>query len=179
MIGSKTVLQFLAAGAKVSCFDVSRDAMGALNARVNQLENAGRARYAFEVVDITDEEACRNAFARASIRFSWIQCCVALASLDLSVLPHHDSIVRLPLEQWERTLKVNATGTFLTAKTWLSLVENERDHAQSSSLVMVGSESGTFGERGNPDYASAKSAVQGGLLQSLAVDAQKIHPRAR
>lgn len=47
------------------------------------------------------------------------------------------------------------------------------------SLIIVGSESGHFGERGNADYAAGKSAVQGGLLKSLMGDVSRIWPRAR
>ena len=39
------------------------------------------------------------------------------------------------------------------------------------SLTIVGNKSGHFGERGNADYASGKSAVQGGLIKSLIGDA--------
>lgn len=46
-------------------------------------------------------------------------------------------------------------------------------------LIIVGSESGTFGERGNADYAAGKSAVQGGLMRSLMGDVTRIWPGAR
>lgn len=47
------------------------------------------------------------------------------------------------------------------------------------SFVVIGSEAGILGVPGNPDYAASKSAVQGGLVLSLAPDAANIHPRAR
>lgn len=47
------------------------------------------------------------------------------------------------------------------------------------SFIVIGSEAGILGVPGNPDYAASKSAVQGGLVSSLAPDAANIHPRAR
>ncbi|KAF9641369.1 hypothetical protein BFW01_g729 [Lasiodiplodia theobromae] len=57
--------------------------------------------------------------------------------------------------------------------------ESSWDYLENASLVLVGSESGWFGERGYPDYAAAKSAVQGGLLKSLAADAPRVYEKAR
>lgn len=90
----------------------------------------------------------------------------------------------MDVEQWRRTHKINVEGTFLTARTWLRQL---REHAKIDTerrlrnvgLVIVGSESGTFGERGNADYAAGKSAVQGGLVKSLMGDVNRIWPGAR
>lgn len=90
----------------------------------------------------------------------------------------------MEVEQWRRTHKINVEGTFLTARTWL---RQQRDHAKvdigrglrNAGLIIIGSESGTFGERGNPDYAAGKSAVQIGLVKSLMGDVNRIWPGAR
>ena len=47
------------------------------------------------------------------------------------------------------------------------------------SLILVGSESGWFGERMNAAYAASKSAIQVGLLQSLRAEVPRIYERAR
>lgn len=44
---------------------------------------------------------------------------------------------------------------------------------------MIGSEAGVLGVPGNPDYAASKSAVQYGLMLSLAPDATRIFSEAR
>jgi NAD(P)-dependent dehydrogenase (short-subunit alcohol dehydrogenase family) len=115
-----------------------------------------------------------------------VACCIALASLDLSVLPHHESLADMDVEQWRRTQRINVEGTFLTARTWLRSLRDLAASAKAGeksmenvSLIIVGSESGHFGERGNADYASGKSAVQGGLLRSLMGDVARIWPGAR
>lgn len=133
------------------------------------------------VADITSESELEQAFKSARQYFGVVvQCCIALASLDLSVLPHHDSIVDMPVEQWRHTYQVNVEGTFLTARTWLrQIVANARFDLKNVSLVVVGSESGWFGEKSNPDYASGKSAVQIGLVQSMRGDVARIFSGAR
>lgn len=90
----------------------------------------------------------------------------------------------MDVEQWRRTHQVNVEGTFLTARTWLralrehAKVDTERN-LRNVGMIIVGSESGTFGERGNADYAAGKSAVQVGLVKSLMGDICKIWPGAR
>ena len=177
-IGSATVNAFLQAGAKVTALDINAAKLNELETDANHPDSVRNLSTA--VVDITSESALEDAFQSAQQRFGVVQCCVALASLDLSVLPHHESIVDMPVEQWRRTHQVNVEGTFLTARTWLRQIKaHAKPDLRNVSLVIVGSESGWFGERSNPDYASGKSAVQVGLVQSLRGDVARIHPGAR
>lgn len=131
-------------------------------------------------VDVSNPAAISKGFEKAISTFGIIQVCVALAATDLSYLPHHSSVADLPFEQWQSTFNVNVHGTFLTCQQWVRQV---KAHAVPStrnlSLIIIGSESGTFGERSNPDYASGKSAVQYGLVNSLKQDIVRIHPEAR
>jgi len=71
----------------------------------------------------------------------------------------------MSVEQWRRTHRVNVEGTFLTARTFLRQLRDrvakslyEQDSAinkmDNVSLIIIGSESGLFGERGNADYAT-------------------------
>lgn len=177
-IGFATVRAFLQAGAKVTALDINKTKLDELyksEKRDDTLKNIHS-----DVVDITSESALEDAFQAAHEKFGVVQCCIALASLDLSVLPHHESIVDMPVEQWRRTYQVNVEGTFLTARTWLRQIKaHAKPDLKNVSLVIVGSESGWFGERSNPDYASGKSAVQVGLVQSLRGDVARIHPGAR
>jgi NAD(P)-dependent dehydrogenase (short-subunit alcohol dehydrogenase family) len=170
-IGTAVVEAFLSAGAFVTSFDLKPP-----NPRPS-------GRFQYLKCDITDESALVEAFAEATIDFGLVQCCIALASLDLSVLEHHESMASMSLEQWRRTHKVNVEGTFLTARTWMRGLMNDELRAiypmKNISLIVVGSESGRFGERGNADYAAGKSAVQGGLVSSLMGDIVKIWSRAR
>ncbi|KAL8950043.1 MAG: hypothetical protein Q9222_003903 [Ikaeria aurantiellina] len=167
-IGAATVKAFLTAGAYVTVLDLQRPRYDLQNIHLK-----------FHEVDISSEEQLMHAFEAARRDFGVVQCCVALASLDLSALPHHESIMDMPVEQWRRTHRTNVEGTFLTAKTWLRQIKHTALDTTNISLIMVGSESGRLGERSNADYASGKSAVQVGLLQSLTSDVVRVFPKAR
>ncbi|KAL8760470.1 MAG: hypothetical protein Q9184_003350 [Pyrenodesmia sp. 2 TL-2023] len=169
-IGSATVKAFLVAGAYVTVFDLVPP---------REKSTLHHLHLKYHEVDISNEEQLANAFEAARRDFGVVQCCVALASLDLSALQHHESIAEMPVEQWRRTHRVNVEGTFLTAKTWLRQIKHTSDEMTNVGLVIVGSESGHFGERTNADYASGKSAVQVGLVQSLKGDVARVFPRAR
>lgn len=94
------------------------------------------------------------------------------------------------MENRRRTHRVNVKGTFLTARIFLRQLRDyflEDIYEQSFAvnkmnnvgLIIIGSESGLFRERGNADYAAGKSVVQSGLLRSLAGDIVRIWSRGR
>jgi hypothetical protein len=90
----------------------------------------------------------------------------------------------MDVEQWRQTHRVNVEGTFLTARTWLRQLRDfspagPKEHLTNVGLIIVGSESGHFGERCNADYASGKSAVQFGLVKSLMGDVSRVWEGAR
>jgi hypothetical protein len=76
--------------------------------------------------------------------------------------------------KWLRQLRVHADYFKIPGQEEVRL-----GSMKNVSLIIVGSESGHFGERGNADYAAGKSAVQGGLLKSLMGDVSRIWPTAR
>ncbi|KAH8811005.1 NAD-P-binding protein [Xylogone sp. PMI_703] len=171
-IGSSCVAAFLSVGSYVTAADINE-------AKLDLLLDHPKL---FKVVtDITSEEQLNGAFRAACARFGVVSCCVALASLDLSVLKHPYSVLHMEASQFQNTLHVNVLGTFITSQIWLrQLVKyGEPSVTRNPSLIIVGSESGHFGERQNPDYASGKSAVQYGLLQSLKAAVPKLFEGAR
>ena len=168
VIGSVIVRAFLAAGARVSAFDL-----------VTPREPLEHERLQTSIVDITDEAAVEDAINSAGARYGLITTCVMAAGVDLSYCQHH-SLVDMPLQEWQRILKVNVDGTFLTCRAWLRGI---RSHAtpqsRNISAVIFGSEAGTFGVPDCAAYAVSKSAIQYGLVKSLARDAVNIHARCR
>jgi NAD(P)-dependent dehydrogenase (short-subunit alcohol dehydrogenase family) len=172
-IGASTVSYFLAAGARVTSLDLTSPP---------KEENP---RFQFFTCDISSEDNLASAFQNAAITFGPVATVIALASLDLSVLDHHESLADMDIEQWRKTHRINVEGTFLTARTWLRALKSLAGTKEATSmtknvsLIIIGSESGWFGERGNADYAAGKSAVQGGLLKSLVGDVSRIWPSAR
>lgn len=186
LIGSKVVAAFLSAGAHVSSMDLRYPETPKLRD-----DDKGHPNLLEHFIDTTDEESVQSAFKYAVETFGTVSVCIALAALDFSVLEHHKSSTTLSAAQFRRTLDVNITGTFLTAREWLRGLEahvgrQRRDgqpehilRLSNVGLVIVGSESGRFGERTNADYSTSKSAVQYGLLRSLAADAPRVWKGAR
>lgn len=118
--------------------------------------------------DLTREDEVERLFEEAGE----LDVCAAVAGF----WPREDVPVwELSLERWERTLRVNLTSTFLTARGFLRGVARRG----YGSLVLIGSTAGIFGEAGHADYASAKSAVVHGLLLSLKNEVVRVAPYAR
>ncbi|KAF5658158.1 short chain dehydrogenase [Fusarium circinatum] len=190
-IGQIIVEAFLSAGCFVGGFDIDKSKFA------KQHQNLF-----WVAVDTTDEEGMNAAWKSVEERFhATPTLCVCAAAVDLSFIEHHSSITKMPLSQFRRTLDINTTGTFITAKIWLQHVEmmvkksdaipngvngsyattstSSDNKTNNISLIIIGSEAGDFGVVGNPDYAASKAAVQFGLVLSLAPDAARVHPSAR
>jgi len=173
LIGSVVKSAFLAAGSTITCIDISfsNEEKPLQNPKCLELQ-----------ADTSSHSSLNAAWNTAVQTFGPVSCCIALAALDLSVLEHHDSIADMSVDQFRKTLDVNVTGTFLTAREWvrgLRTAKSSGIHLKNVNLIIVGSESGHWGERSNCDYSTSKSAVQGGLLQSLKGDVPRIWDGAR
>ncbi|OCK84429.1 NAD-P-binding protein [Lepidopterella palustris CBS 459.81] len=173
LIGRVVVEALLAANARVSSLDISY--------AHHSVKPYSRSQHI--PCDISSEPSVREAFANAVRNFGPVECCIALGGLDYSVLEHSDSIADASFEQLKRVLDVNVGGTWLTAREWVRGLKVAREELgmglKNVGCVIVGSESGWFGERGNADYAVGKSAVQVGLLASLRADVARVWPGAR
>jgi len=122
--------------------------------------------------DLTAEAQVDRLFAEARDALGSVDVCAAVAG----VYPGEDVPVwELGLDRFSRTLALNLTATFLTARAFL----REARTTGAGALVLVGSTAGRFGEAGHADYAAAKSAIQGGLLLSLKNEAARLGPRVR
>ena len=183
-IGTAIIHAFLAAGCRVSAFDIKAPTTEFRHEHLT-----------WHLVDITDESAIQDAFDAACKSHGPPATCVAAAGLDISYLPHHSSLCDMELAQWQRTNKVNGEGTFLTARAWLRCIRAQQQQQQAQanasnsdsnrsllrnvSLIIIGSEAGVFGVSGNADYAASKAGIQYGLVRSLMRDVVGVHPRAR
>ena len=156
-IGSACVREFLQEGAEVVAhYHRGREQAEALGAA--QLVQA----------DLTREEEVERLFEEVGT----LDACAAVAG----VWPSEDVPAwELPLDRWEKTLRLNLTATFLTARGFLRSVER----TGRGSLVLVGSTAGVFGEQGHADYAAAKSGILGGLLLSAKNEVARISETAR
>lgn len=147
LIGSVVVAHFLAAGSLVSSLDSAHST--AANTEANP-----RAIHC----DISDESSVQAAFEAATAAHGPVEVCIALASLDMSVL-QPSSFVDASFVQLKRVLDVNIAGTWLTAREWLRGIRKAKQQGKklkNVNLIIIGSESGHFGERQNVEYSLAK-----------------------
>ena len=122
--------------------------------------------------DLTVESEVDRLFEAAREALGSVDVCAAVAG----VYPSEDVPVwELDVARFERTLALNLTATFLTARAFLRGLTA----SAGGALVLVGSTAGRFGEAGHADYAAAKAAIQGGLLLSLKSEVARIGPRVR
>lgn len=175
LIGRVVVDLFIEAGAKVASLDIAYPKTDSTD--VDPASPAFKAIHC----DVSSEDSVKNAFNQAAAAHGPVEICIALASFDLSVL-QPSSFADASLGQLQRVLNVNVTGTWLTARAWfrgLQKAKQDGTALEHPNLIMIGSESGHFGERQNAEYSLAKSAVQGGLLMSLRAEAPRVWRGAR
>ncbi|THW03412.1 NAD(P)-binding protein [Aureobasidium pullulans] len=183
IIGSIIVSAFLSAGANVSSLDITHP-----QDSQPSVESLSPGKLLNLHADITSTSSLTTAWDFATSAFGTVECCIAAAGVDLSVLPQ-SGITDMDPSTWNRIFTTNIHGTFLTTKFWL---RGLRDHISSSSssssanteiknpgFIIIGSEAGHFGVETQAAYSASKSAVQYGLLSSLRVEVPKIHARAR
>ncbi|THY28414.1 NAD(P)-binding protein [Aureobasidium pullulans] len=174
IIGNIIVSAFLSAGANVSSLDITHPQ----NSQPS-VESLSPGKLLNLHADITSTSSLTTAWDFATSAFGTVECCIAAAGLDLSVLPQ-TSICDMDPSTWNRIFNTNIHGTFLTVQFWL---RGLRDHISSSSssssanteiknpgLIIIGSEAGNFGVETQAAYSASKSAIQYGLLSSLRVE---------
>jgi NAD(P)-dependent dehydrogenase (short-subunit alcohol dehydrogenase family) len=147
LIGSVVVAHFLEAGSLVSSLDITHSTAGNTEANPRAIH-----------CDVSNEISVQAAFQAASTAHGPIEVCIALASLDFSVL-QHSSFVDASFVQLKRVLDVNVAGTWLTAREWLRGIRKAKQEGKklrNVNLIIIGSESGHFGERQNVEYSLAK-----------------------
>lgn len=181
LIGRVVVQAFLAAGANVSIIDLA----DAAKAIANTTDAALLGNAVICTADISKPDEVETAFTQIESKNGPVECCIALASIDLSSLPQTESICDMDPSVWQRVFDVNINGTFLTCQRWLKGIRSATQTPEKAAklrnvnLVLMGSESGKFGVRTMAAYAAGKAAVQYGLLQSLAKDVPKVYLKAR
>eukprot|EP01128_Nolandella_sp_AFSM9_P006712 TRINITY_DN3515_c0_g1_i2.p1 TRINITY_DN3515_c0_g1~~TRINITY_DN3515_c0_g1_i2.p1 ORF type:complete len:196 (-),score=38.41 TRINITY_DN3515_c0_g1_i2:18-605(-) len=94
-------------------------------------------------------------------------------------------IHKLSLEQWNYTIGVNLTGSFLFAREFAKQLVKfaEKMGAEERartfvSLLTIGSTAGKYGEADHVDYSSTKSALQYGFMLSMKNELVRIFPKA-
>jgi NAD(P)-dependent dehydrogenase (short-subunit alcohol dehydrogenase family) len=147
-IGRATAQRLLSDGARVAGVDLDESPVATLAL----------------VADVSDEQAVEQAIAQASDAFGGLDIVVVNAAAQ-----HVEEDGRadaLELGVWRRTLDVNLTGAFLTAKHGARALLS----GGGGAIVFTASPAGLYGIAPGLDAYSASKAGVAGLVRVLAAD---------
>ena len=147
-IGKATALLFAQEGAKTAALDVEADEdLRGLVAEIGQQGGEALPLGA----DVSDPDQVRAAIERTVERWGRLDVVFANAGVNGVWAPLED----LAPDEWERTLGINLTGTFLTIKYAVPYLKR-----QGGSVIVTSSVNGTriFSNTGATAYSSSKAA---------------------
>lgn len=148
-IGAAVTARLVAEGARVTVADVLEDRAQAV------AELHGDAALAVQF-DAADAESVKALVARTVSHFGRLDILHNNAALTDPVLQGQDSTaVDIPIEIWEKTMSINATGYLLGAKYAIPhMIEGGR-----GSIINTASGSGILGDLVRIAYGSSKGAI--------------------
>lgn len=146
-IGRACAIAFSRQGARLALLARSKDELGGV---LNEIGGESAGHFTL-VADVGDESAMCSQFRVLSQRWQQLDVLVANAGINGVWAP----LDQLTVSEWEHTLRINLSGTFLSLKLALPLLKNAR-----GNVVIVSSINGTriFSNAGATAYACAKAA---------------------
>jgi NAD(P)-dependent dehydrogenase (short-subunit alcohol dehydrogenase family) len=155
-IGAAISQRLARRGDKVALLDLRADT---LKEHLSALQDAGYEARGYEV-DVTDRAAVQEAVAAARTDLGPIHIAVTSAGIT-----SHSPFTELTIEQWNRTLAINLTGTFNCVQAAIpDMVE-----AGWGRVVTISSAAGQAAAPGQADYVASKGAVIA-LTRALAAE---------
>jgi 3-oxoacyl-[acyl-carrier protein] reductase len=145
-IGRQIARRFAAEGARVLVADLSEEHARAVAA---EIVAAGGTAEAVRV-DVSDPAGARAMIEAAREKFGRVDILVNNAGIG-----SNQPVLELSLEEWERNLRVNLTGTFLCAQAAGRVMVAQG----AGRIVNVASISGQRGGVGRAAYGAAKAGV--------------------
>lgn len=145
-IGAAAARRLAADGAAVAIAD--RDARGA-HAVASELDDAGAPSLGIEV-DVTDDTSVRDMVAAAERRFGRLD-----ALFTCSGVLTTGSVTETSLAEWDRTLAVNLTGSFLAARHAVPAMLR----SGGGAIVLMSSTAGVVAESSIAAYCASKGGV--------------------
>jgi NAD(P)-dependent dehydrogenase (short-subunit alcohol dehydrogenase family) len=158
-IGRAIALACAAAGAKVVAGSTSPAKVQAMQQELGDAHDA-------LILDVTDPQSVQQTVDHVVARHGRIDALVNAAGA-IKRSPTMD----LPLEEWERLIRINLTGTFLICQAVGRVMRRQKPDAQGQrgAIVNIASLNTFVAFEGVCGYAAAKAGV-GGLTRSLAND---------
>ncbi|MDB5240198.1 MAG: 3-ketoacyl-ACP reductase, partial [Spirosoma sp.] len=160
-IGKATALLMAREGAKVMALGRTADEV---NQTVDEIRRAGGVGLPI-TADISSAEDMQRAYAEIEQHYGRLDSVFANAGINGVWAP----IDELEPEEWQKTININLTGTFLTVKYALPMLKR-----QGGSIVITSSVNGTriFSNAGASAYSSTKAA-QVAFAQMAALELAK------
>ena len=149
-IGHAAAARLAAEGASVALLDVREQDLADT---AEQLRRSG-ADVLELAADVGDEQQVAAAVATVTSRWGGLDAAVAAAGISMSVTGDA-RVDQLELPVWERVIRTNLTGMFLTCKHVVQAMS-----ATGGSIVVIGSPTGLYGFAfGEHAYSAAKGGV--------------------
>ena len=145
-LGTAIAKRFADEGASLLCAD--RDVARA-EVTASAITKSGGSAYAFRA-DVADPLQCEAQVAETVRRFGRIDVAVNNAGIAL-----HKLALDTSLEDWDRVLRINLTGSFLTAQAAARHMVKQG----GGRIIQLGSISGQRGNMGGIAYGASKAAV--------------------
>jgi NAD(P)-dependent dehydrogenase (short-subunit alcohol dehydrogenase family) len=160
-LGKAAALLLAEDGVKIAALGRTRDE---LEKTIEEVEQRGSEGLVLEA-DISDLEDMEEVIDQIRNRWGRLDIVFANAGINGVWAP----LDKLKLEEWNKTLNINLTGTFLTVKTALPLLRQ-----QGGSIIITSSINGTrtFSNTGATAYACTKAA-QVAFTKMIAVELAK------
>ncbi|OBB33694.1 short-chain dehydrogenase [Mycolicibacterium peregrinum] len=155
-LGRSIAARLGADGKHLAVLDLNAEAAGKVAAEIEA--NGGRA--IAVAVDVSDEDAVAQAFE--SVRAELGPVGILVTSAAISGFSRLDKIT---LDEWNRYLAVNLTGTFLTIRAALT----DMVAAQWGRIITISSAAGQKGAQGQAHYSATKGGVIA-LTKTVALD---------
>jgi len=156
-IGRAICLAYADEGAALVCGDINA---GSANETAKQIEARG-GRAAVVIGDLAREQTSLDLIATARATFGGLTTVVNSAIRDASYLP----VTELPVTEWQASLDVNLTGTFLLLKHSIPVMIE----GGGGSIILIASQLARTPKPGRAWYSSQKGALIS-LAKALAVD---------
>ena len=162
-IGAACVAALAAAGADVAVIYFENREAGEASAKAVTL--LGRKAVAVQA-DVGSEADVEAAFDRAADAIGVPDILVNSAGLNMSGVP----VAKMELGQWERILRADLTGSFLTSRRF---VRNLEHSGRAGTIINITSIHSSVMRAGGADYDSAKGG-QSNLTRTMAIETAKL-----
>lgn len=153
-IGRSTALRFGRDGYQVVAADIAAPDDTAASAA----DSGGMATAV--AADVSDPAQCAVMVRSAIDSYGRLDVVCHIAGITLDAMSH-----KMSLEQWNRVLQVNLTGSFLVAQAAAAVMRDQG----SGRIILTSSAPGLRGNIGQANYSAAKAGVVG-LTRTLALE---------